>query len=100
MEKNGGRMAKEEDYLTLKVDLNQQGKKIGLNIVIKDGFAVFNFSDPNLALKWYNGDKKDTEGVKVHYSRKINAVVYDYGTKPKEDIKDILVEELRMAGVK
>jgi hypothetical protein len=92
----------EEEYITLAVELNQDGKKVGLNISIKDGFAVFNFTDPNLALKWYEGAKATSgkDGVNVHYSKKINAVIYEYEFKLKEEIKEILIEEMKQYGGK
>ena len=93
-----------EEYVTLAVELNQYGKKVGvgLNISIKDGFAVFNFTDPSIALKWYEGAKatSGTDGINVHYSKKLNAVIYEYEFKLKEEIKEILIAEMKGVGLR
>lgn len=83
-----------QDLIT--VDLDYKGKVIQVYIICRDNFAVFSFSDPSLALKWY---QKDIGGkVPVFYRRKINSVIYKYIGKSKDEIRELLRDEIRLAG--
>ena len=85
----------EEKYLTMVVDLVKDGKPVSCMVRIKDGFAVLTFSDPNVAIKWY---EKDMSKGNINYSKKINGVIYKHAGMTKEQIRDQYRMEITGAG--
>ena len=85
------------EYITISIKLgNSEGKEIIGTIVIRDGFALTTFTDPNLAKQVYEHDLE--KGENVSFNEKHNAYIKNYKGKKKEIIIEELKKEIKESG--
>jgi hypothetical protein len=86
-------------YTTIYVELiSPRGKKIEGQIIVRDGFALSIFSDPDLAKQLYEADFK--KGLDVAYNEEKKAYIQRYSGLKKESIIKKIEKELEKAGGK
>jgi hypothetical protein len=84
-------------FITVFVALKSpKGETVTGKILIRDGFALSLFSDPTLAIKLYEADRKT--GIDVAYNEKHNAYIQKYKGLTKERILAKIKKELESAG--
>ena len=85
------------DVITLLIQLrNPQGKIIPATVIIKDGSSALISKEKGLSKQLYESDKKS--GLDVAYNSKIGAYIQNHKGKNKEQILEIIKEELKRAG--
>lgn len=84
-------------YTTIYLSLRSpKGKLVNGTIVVRDGFALSTFTDPNLAKQLYDYDIAN--GEDVAYNKKHNAYIKRYPKMKKEAIVKKLKVEIQNAG--
>ena len=84
-------------HLVLNGVIARPHEKIAIRVIITDGSAMSTFSKKTLAKELFN--KAKSSGKDVLYNKKINAVIYKYPGKSKEEIaKKLRLEVLKYGG--
>ena len=90
-----------DDFITIRGELQNFNtlKVTVFQIVIKDGYAVASFEDPNFARKMVKQENRAGNN-NIKYSAKINSAVEKFPGKSAKEIAKIMQKKLQDAGAK